>query len=180
MAGLALAGKAGAAGDWGGRRPRIADVAVRTQDGRAVHFYSDLIKGRVVALNFIFTGCSTVCPLLGAGFASVQKQLGRQASEVGLVSVSLDPENDTPARLSEWSARFGAKPGWTLVTGAVAEMNELRASLGASAADPAAHTPLVIVIDDRHGRPWQRLDGLADPALIAKVLLSRIAPPRLQ
>lgn len=175
LAWLALAGRAGAGGN-----PRVADVPVRTQDGRTVRFYSDLVKGRVVAVNFIFTGCSTVCPLLGAGFANVQKQLGRQAREVGLVSVSIDPENDTPASLSEWSRKFGARPGWTLVTGGVPEMNELRASLGASAADPASHAPLVLIIDDLHGGPWQRLDGLADPAVIAQALRSRIEPPRMQ
>lgn len=167
----ALAGRAAAG-------PRVADVPVRTQDGRTLRFYSDLVRGRVVAVNFIFTGCSTICPILGTGFASVQKQLGRQAADVGLVSVSVDPENDTPARLSEWSRQFGARPGWTLVTGSVPDMNDLRASLGA-AGDPASHAALVIVIDDRHGGPWQRLDGLADPAVIARVLRSRIEPPRM-
>jgi protein SCO1 len=172
-AGLVLAGRARAT------RSRVADVPVQTQQGRALRFYTDLVKNRVVAVNFIFTGCSTICPLLGSGFAQVQTQLGRlgaPAGPVGLLSVSLDPDNDTPARLAEWSHKLGARPGWTLVTGRSADLQDLRASLGASSADPASHSPLVLLIDDRRGGTWQRLDGLTDPALMARMLRSRVEP----
>jgi len=155
----------------------VTDVVVRDQNDRKLHFYSDLVKDHIVAVNFIFTGCSTVCPIMGASFAHLQKLLGKSAGEVNLVSVSLDPLNDIPARLSEWSSKFGAKPGWTLVTGGKSEIDALLLSLGASAADPGSHAPLIVIIDDLHGGPWQRLDGLTDPAVLAQILRSRIKYP---
>lgn len=158
--------------------PSVADVVVRDQHDRPLHFYRDLVKGRIVAVNFVFTGCSAVCPIMGASFAKLQTLLGPQAGEVSLVSVSLDPLTDTPAALLAWSRKFGAQPGWTLVTGGRPEMNALLASLGASATDPGSHAPLIVIIDDRHGGPWQRLDGLSDPAVVAQVLRQRIGPAR--
>ena len=76
----------------------IADVPVQDQSGRTWHFHRDLVQGRLVAINFIFTRCTTVCPLLGTRFAQVQKQLGDDAARVALISVSIDPANDTPER----------------------------------------------------------------------------------
>src|SRR5690349_11823996 len=80
---------------WGGAGSAgIADVLVRTQDGRELRFARDLVRGRIVAINFIFTGCSTVCSLMGASFASVQTLLGDSAAQVSLLSVSIDPLGD--------------------------------------------------------------------------------------
>lgn len=153
---------------WAADKPAIKDVAVVTQEGRPVRFYSDLVKGRVVAVNFVFTSCTTVCPLMGARFARLQQLLG-ETSNVSLISVSIDPATDTPARLSAWSRKLGARPGWTLVTGAKPDIESLAQSLGAPIANPGDHAPLVLVIDDRHGT-WQRLDGLTDPARLAQIL----------
>ena len=155
----------------------IADVDVITQADQPVRFYSDLVKGRLVAVNFVFIDCGTVCPLMGLRYAQLQGLLGEQANDVTLLSISIDPLNDTPARLAEWSQKFGAKPGWTLVTGSKADIDTLVKSLGSSAVDPASHSPLLIVIDDRHGGPWQRLDGLADPATVARILREHLALP---
>ncbi|QBB72342.1 SCO family protein [Pseudolysobacter antarcticus] len=155
----------------------IANVNVITQADRPVHFYSDLVQGRLVAVNFIFTECGTVCPLMGLRYAQLQALLGPQARDVTLLSISIDPLNDTPARLAQWSQKFGAKPGWTLVTGGKADIDTLVKSLGSSAVDPTSHSPLLIVIDDRHGGPWQRLDGLADPSTIARILREHLALP---
>jgi protein SCO1/2 len=150
---------------------KIEDVPVQTQDGSEARFYSDLVKGRVTAINFIFTSCTTVCPLMGVRFAQLQTRLDELADDVTLVSVSIDPTNDTPERLAAWAKRLGAKPGWTLVTGAKPDMDKLLRSLGASAADPSAHTPLVLIVDSRNGKfSMQRLDGLTDPATLAKTL----------
>src|SRR5687767_2097048 len=95
----------------------IPDIAVIDQNGKAVRFHRDLVQGKLVAMNFIFTSCTTVCTPMGANFAALQKLLGDR-TDVALISVSIDPVNDTPARLKAWSARFQARPGWTLVTGA--------------------------------------------------------------
>ena len=167
---LVLAGTAQAA-------PRIADVPVLTQDERRVHFYSDLVQHRLVAINFVFTGCSTVCPLMGTRFAALQKRLAEEHIEAQLLSVSLDPANDTPQALREWSGKFGAQPGWTLVTGEKAEIDTLTASLGASTADFTAHAPLILIVDDDKPGTWRRLDGLADPATVLAALREAQAAP---
>lgn len=154
----------------------VADVAVQDQSGRTRHFHRDLVQGRLVAVNFVFTRCTTVCPLLGARFAQVQKLLGDDAARVGLISVSIDPANDTPQELARWSRAFGASAGWDLVTGARADIDQLARSLGASAADPASHVPLVLLIDERDApQPWRRLDGLADAATLAGALREALA-----
>ncbi|MDP9192512.1 MAG: SCO family protein [Acidobacteriota bacterium] len=146
----------------------IADVPVQTHDGRSLHFYRDLVQGRVTAVNFIFTSCTTVCPLMGVRFAQLQPLLPK---DVSLVSVSIDPANDTPERLAAWSQRVGAKQDWTLVTGAKPDIDTLLRSLGTMIADPASHTPLVLIIDDRGSKPvLRRMDGLTDPKALARAV----------
>jgi len=151
----------------------VADVAVRDQDGRELRFNRDLVKGRVVAINFVFTGCSAVCPLMGANFASVQQLLGDRAPQAALISVSIDPLNDTPAKLREWRDKFSKKQGWTLVTGRKNDMDRLLQSLGAAAPDPGSHAPFILIVDGVNGGPWLRMDGLADPAKVAAALRQR-------
>jgi protein SCO1/2 len=147
----------------------VPDVEVQTQSGETRRFYRDLVQGRVVAMNFVFTSCTTVCPTMGATFARVQKLLAEKGSEVSLISVSIDPATDTPQRLSTWSQRLGARPGWTLVTGNKTDINQLLKSLGLFTADPAAHTPVVLVANEKEGR-WERVDGLATPTAIVAAI----------
>lgn len=164
------------AAERGGRQSSVADVVVLDQHDQTRRFYSDLVEGRVVAVNFIFTRCTMVCPIMGAGFAQVQTLLGERGSDVGLISISIDPATDDPARLLAWSQQFGAKPGWTLVTGNKPEIDALLTSLGTTSADPVSHAPQVLIIDDREPQNWQRIDGLSNPALIATALLDRLEP----
>ncbi len=153
----------------------VPDVKLVDQDGKPVNFYTDLVKGRVVAMNFIFTSCGTVCPPMGANFAKLQKILAarRGGPEVRLISVSVDPGTDTPERLKAWAAKFGAAPGWTLVTGKPEEVTRLLKSLGLYNADPASHAPVVLVGDDA-SHQWTRAYGLAPPAQLAE-LIGRVA-----
>ena len=150
------------------RKYALPDLAVKTQSGQTVHFYSDLVKDRVVAMNFVFTSCTTVCPTMGATFARVQKMLGDR-KDVALISVSVDPTNDTPERLAAWSQRLGAQPGWTLVTGNQPDIAAILKSAGAFSADAASHTPLVLVGNDAQGK-WERVDGLATPKTIVEAI----------
>jgi cytochrome oxidase Cu insertion factor (SCO1/SenC/PrrC family) len=146
------------------------DVELLDQDGRKVNFYTDLVRGKTVAINFIFTTCTTICPPLGATFARVQKELGeRVGRDVQLISVSVDPLTDTPERLKAWGAKFKAGPGWTLVTGTKPQVDELLRSLGAGVASPADHTPAVLVGNDATGQ-WTRTYGLARPAVLVKLI----------
>ena len=141
-----------------GKTLNIPDVEVLDQDGNARHFYSDLVKGKTVVINFIFTNCTTICPPLGATFARVQRDLGDK--DVHFISVSVDPLTDTPERLKAWGAKFKAGAGWTFVTGNKPEMDQLLRALGASAARREDHTPSVIIGNDAKD-VWTRTYGLA-------------------
>ena len=156
----------------------IPDVPVVDQEGRTVRFYTDLVKGKVVAVNFIFTTCTTVCPPMGATFAKLRTQLGDRAGrDVHLISVSVDPRTDTPERMKAWAAKFGAGPGWTLVTGEPDKITELLKALGAYVASPADHTPLVLVGNDAKGT-WTRAYGLAPPSQLVKMIDAEAAAPQ--
>jgi protein SCO1/2 len=154
----------------------IPDVRVLDQDGKAVRFYTDLVKDRVVAVNFVFTTCTTICPPMGANFAKLQKLLGDRAGrDVHLISVSVDPATDTPERMKAWAQKFGAGPGWTLVTGDREEVTRLLKSLGVYTANISDHSPLVLLGNDaRH--QWTRAYGLAAPAKLAELIGDMAAP----
>ncbi|HZB45154.1 MAG TPA: SCO family protein, partial [Pyrinomonadaceae bacterium] len=122
--------------------PRIPDLPVYDQQGRRLNFYTDLVKGKTVAINFVFTTCTTVCPPLSATFRRVQQELGgRAGNDVALISVSVDPTTDTPERLKGFAEKFKAGPGWTFVTGGKAEIDSLLKALGAATPDKNDHTP---------------------------------------
>jgi protein SCO1 len=133
--------------------PKVPDVEVVTHEGKTVRFYSDLVKGRNVAVNFIFTNCSTICPASGAMFASLQKQ-----SDLHFISVSIDPTYDTPKRLTAWSKRFSAQPGWTLITGEQTAIDAIVKAFGGPEGRPQDHNPLTIIGSDVT-RSWARLYG---------------------
>ncbi len=147
----------------------IPDVPVLDQDGRKLRFRTDLVEGKVVAINFLFTNCTTICPPLGATFGKLRKLLGERAGrDVHLISISVDPVTDTPAHLKAWSAKFGQGPGWTLVTGEREDITRLLKSLGSYTANMNDHPPLVL-ISNRNGQ-WTRAYGLAPPARLAAAI----------
>ena len=147
---------------------QIPDINVLDQNGNRLHFYRDLVRGKVVAMNFIYTTCATICPPLGATFGKLQKSLGERAGkDVFLISVSVDPATDTPERLRAWGAQFGAKPGWTLVTGEKTELNRLLRALGADAASPESHSPMVLIVNDKAAL-WKRVYGLGSTAALTQ------------
>jgi protein SCO1/2 len=154
----------------------IPDVPVIDQDGKPRQFYTDLVKDKVVAVNFVFTTCTTICPPMGANFAKLQKLLGdRSGRDVHLISVSVDPSTDTPERMKAWGQKFGAGPGWTLVTGDRDEITRLLKSLGVYTPSISDHSPLVLLGNDaRH--QWTRAYGLAAPAKLEELIAGMAAP----
>jgi protein SCO1/2 len=149
---------------------RVPEANVIDQDGRKLNFYQDLVKGKTVAINFIFTTCTTVCPPLSATFRRVQQDLGeRVGRDVELISVSVDPTTDTPERLKSFSAKFGAGAGWTFVTGRKPEINRLLTALGAYTGDKVNHTPMILIGDDASGR-WTRTYGLSPASAIVGLI----------
>jgi len=148
----------------------IPDTTVYNQNGRRLNFYTDLVKGKTVAINFIFTTCTTICPPLTATFRRVQQQLGERAgSDIALISISVDPTTDTPERLHDFAAQFKAGPGWTFVTGDKAEIDSLLRALGAAVANKNDHTPMILVGNDAASY-WTRTYGLSSPTTLVRVI----------
>lgn len=130
----------------------IPDLTVQTQDNQVRKFYTDLVKGKLVIINFIYTSCKAICPLSGEHFAKLQEVLGdRLGKDVFLVSVTTDPETDTPQKLKQWGERFKPKEGWTLVTGEQSDMTALLKALTGEGPRKDFHTPLVLLVNDNNG-----------------------------
>lgn len=148
----------------------IPDVTVYDQDGRKLRFYTDLIKGKTVAINFIFTTCTTICPPLAATFKNVQREMKeRGASDAHLISISVDPIIDVPQRLKGFLKKFNAEPGWSFVTGDKFEIDRLLKALGAYVSDKNDHTPMLLIGNDAAGY-WTRTYGLAPASAILTVI----------
>jgi len=150
-----------------GQKMNIPDVELLDQNGQKVHFYSDLVKGQTVVINFIFTTCTTICPPLGATFARLQKELGNK--DVRFISISVDPATDTPERLKAWGEKFHAGDGWTFVTGNKPQVDELLRALGASSARREDHSPTILIGNDAKGA-WTRTYGLAKTSEIVQLI----------
>jgi cytochrome oxidase Cu insertion factor (SCO1/SenC/PrrC family) len=138
----------------------IPDVVVLDQNNNKVHFYSDLIKGRTVAVNFIFTTCTTICPPLTANFAKVQKTLLEKGkTDVRLISVSVDPEGDTPEKMKSYAELFHAQPGWTFVTGARSDLEQIWRAFSVTSSIKQDH-PATVVIGNDSSHTWTYASGL--------------------
>jgi protein SCO1/2 len=147
----------------------IPNVRVYDQNGKALNFYSDLVKGNTVAMNFIFTTCTNTCPVLTATFRRVQVELEKSQSNVKLISISVDPTVDTPERLHEFAAKFKAGPGWTFVTGEKAEIDSLLQRLGVGITNRSDHTSMVLIGNDSADF-WTRTYGLSSPTALVQVM----------
>lgn len=155
---------------------RYDDSVLIDQGGRTLRLKTDVMGDRVVVVDFVYTTCTTVCPVLTALLASVQKELsGPGADDLRLVSITVDPARDTPARLKEYANKHGAQPGWLWLTGPTGRVNEVLKGFGAYTPNFEDHPPLVLVGDARSGQ-WTRFYGFADPdAVVAKVRELRAA-----
>jgi len=119
------------------RQRYFPNVTLRTQDNKQVHFYDDLIKGKIVTINFFYANCEGVCPLITANLVKVQRLLGeRVGRNIFMNSISLKPEEDTPAMLKEYEQMHRIGPGWKLLTGKPDDIELLRRSLGFTNPNP--------------------------------------------
>lgn len=136
---------------------QVPDVTLKDAGGKAVALRKILDDGEPLMLNFIFTSCTTVCPVMSGIFSQVQTKLGRS---VRLVSISIDPEYDTPARLRAYGKRFDAGAEWTMLTGSLADSIAVQRAFGAYRGDKMDHLPATFIRAEA-GKPWLRIDGLA-------------------
>jgi len=113
-----------------------------------------------VMLNFIFTTCTTICPILSATFSQVQRELGNEAKNVRMISITIDPEQDTPERLKEYAGRFKAESGWLFLTGSIDNIIATQKAFDAYRGDKMNHVPLTFLRSTQDGS-WVRLEGFA-------------------
>ncbi len=139
---------------------KVPEVKLVRADGKTVSLPEELNDGRPVVLNFIFTTCTTICPVMSQTFARLEKMLGADRNKIHLVSITLDPEEDTPARLTEYAQRLQAGPEWQYYTGTVQAIKTTELAFGLLIGNKMAHTPLTLV-RIAPGKPWIRFNGFA-------------------
>jgi len=162
-------------------RPAAADdhagyfpnIELTTQDGKKVHFYDDLIKGKIVAIEMIYTTCHYSCPLETARMAQVQKMLGdRVGKDIFFYSITIDPEHDTPPVLKAYMDKFHVGPGWTFLTGKKADIDFLSKKLGIYS-DPSVnadgHIPHLLIGNEATGQ-WLRNSAVDNPSFQARMI----------
>lgn len=151
-------------------RVDLRDRPLVNQDGEEMMFVSDVIGDNIVVMDFVYTTCTTICPVLSALFAQVQGKLGDQVgSDVMLVSVSVDPIRDTPQRLKAYSAKHHAGDGWVWLTGPKPVVDDVLTGVGAYTTNFEEHPSMVLIGDGRSGE-WKRLFGFPNPDRIVQVV----------
>lgn len=157
------------------KKAEAADVDLRdrmllTQDGQEVRFVSDVIGDKIVVMDFVYTTCTTVCPVLSALFNQVQGKLGdRLDDEVVMVSVTVDPVRDTPQRLKAYAQKHQSGDGWVWLTGPKTTVDDVLTGVGAYSVNFEDHPSMVLVGDGRTGE-WKRLFGFPSPDRIMELV----------
>ncbi len=163
---LMSAGTASAGGikRWGPEY--FTNATVYDQNGKALHFYDDVIKGKIVVISFIFAKCHDLCPLTTARLAEVRHRLGDAVGrDVFFVSITIDPENDTPAILKAYAEPFDIGAGWQFLTGSPEVIKDIRNKLGELSRQKSEHTAEVLLGNDRTGE-WGHDSAMSDPTLL--------------
>ena len=127
-----------------------------------------------VMLNFIFTTCTTICPVLTATFSQVQRKLGDEAKNVRMISITIDPEQDTPERLKEYAGKFKAGAGWQFLTGSFEDIITTQKAFDAYRGDKMNHEPLTFIRSAADG-PWLRLEGFTSAAEVVDEYRKQLA-----
>ena len=148
----------------------LGEAVLTDQDGRRVRLKADAMADRLVVIDFVYTTCTTTCPLQSALFATLQHRLGdRVGRDVALVTVTVDPVRDTPPRLKELADRFGARSGWTFLTGSPPAVEEVLRAFDVYTPSFANHPPAVLVGDARSGE-WLRYVGFPRAEQVLKAV----------
>jgi protein SCO1/2 len=154
-------------------KSHFPNIELITQDGKKVHFYDDMIKGKIVAIDLIYTTCQYTCPLETARLAQVQKKLGdRVGQDIFFYSISIDPDHDTPSVLKAYMEKFHVGPGWTFLTGKKEDIDFLSKRLGIYS-DPSVnadgHLPHLLIGNEATGE-WIRGSALDNPSFQARMI----------
>ena len=150
-------------------RDYFTDTILVDQDARPHRFYSDLIAGRTVIINLIFTGCRSSCPIIMGHLLELQDLLGDKANDVSILSISVDPVMDTPQALHAYAESLQAGPGWYFLTGSRDSVETVLRRMGNRSSSPEDHTDLIVVGNDRSGT-WIKLTAIATTEDIAQAV----------
>ena len=146
----------------------IPDVRLVRDDGKAVSLPEEMNDGRPVVLNFIFTTCSTICPLMSQTLAQFDRELGADRERVHLMSISIDPEQDTVARLHAYAQKFHAGPEWQHYTGTAQASLAAQHAFNVWRGDKMGHSA-VTLLRAAPGTPWLRIDGFVTPGELVRL-----------
>jgi protein SCO1/2 len=150
----------------------FSDVELVNQDGEKVKFYSDVLKGKTVVVNAFFTTCTSVCPPMNRSMEKIQEAFGdRVGKDVFLVSLTVDPATDTPARLKEYAAKFHAGKGWVFLTGKKENLDWALYKLGQYVEDKESHKTVIIIGNEATGL-WKKAFGMAKVDELIKIVES--------
>jgi protein SCO1 len=176
MVGVAAGERPAAAAVTRGGARGFPNVVLTTHDGRRVRFYDDLMRGRIVVINFMYADCAGVCPRMTSNLVKLQELLGdRVGRDVHMYSLTLKPREDTPQALASYARMHGVGPGWLFLTGAPGDVEQLRRALGFSDSDPVAdrdtanHVGLVLCGNEAIDR-WASCPAIAEPSELANLV----------
>jgi protein SCO1/2 len=151
---------------------RFPNVTLRTHEGKTVRFYDDLIKGKIVLINFMYVNCDGICPGQTANLVQVQRTLGdRLGRDVFIYSITLDPKRDDPEALTQYARAYRTRPGWSFLTGDPEDIELLRRRLGFVDPDPerdkdrSNHIGVVLIGNEALSR-WSACPALSDPSVL--------------
>ena len=139
------------------------------QEGRPHRFYADLLRDRKVLINFAFTSCKGACPTMTANLARVQELLRSRKDRVTILTITVDPVNDTPAALKQYAAKFKAGPGWQFLTGSPDSIAAVLKRLGGLVSKPEEHTMTLLVGDTSSG-VWLKTLATERPETIVSLI----------
>ena len=140
----------------------IPNTVVKTQDGKSVKFYDELIRGKIVIISFIYTSCTDICPLTTARLSQLEDKLGDAVGrDIFMISMTVDPKRDTPERLKDFSSAFQTGPGWTFVTGDAEDIRAINYKFGERSEVLSEHRNEIVLGNDATGE-WQRDSAFGD------------------
>ncbi len=175
--------RSSAADAGGGQRVRIAevsvnvpDVALKGTDGRTVSLRAALDDGRPVMLQFVFTTCPTICPLLTGIAARTRQDLGKERERIRAISITIDPEHDTPSVLRKYAAIFDADPDWMFLTGSLPDVVAVQRAFGAYRGNKMNHAPYTFLRRSPRD-PWVRVDGIVHAEVLEREVRKILGTP---
>ena len=159
---------------------RFSNIELTTQHGKRVRFYEDLVDGKVVIINMMYTTCTSLCPYYQVQLSKLHELMHRWiGTDVQLISITIDPENDTPDVLKQYWQAFGAQPGWLFLTGKFEHIEKLRKELGVYDLDPAIdadksqHAGILTIGNDRSNK-WLALPIMMHLRQLAATILRNV------